>query len=39
MGREIARVLLQKGYGLFLVARSLDTLEAIRSEFRTLASE
>lgn len=38
IGREIAEILLVKGYDLLLVARSLDKLEAIQAEFKTIAS-
>jgi len=38
IGREIAEILLVKGYDLLLVARSLDRLEAIQAEFKTIAS-
>ena len=39
IGREIAEILLVKGYDLLLIARSLDKLEAIQTEFKTIARE
>ena len=39
IGREIAEILLIKGYNLLLVARSLEKLEAIQAEFKTIASK
>jgi len=39
IGREIAEILLVKGYDLLLVARSLEKLEEIRAEFKSIASE
>lgn len=39
IGREIAEILLAKGYDLLLVARSLEKLEAIQAEFNKIASE
>ncbi len=39
IGREIAEILLKRGYDLLLVARSLDKLDAIRADFKTIASE
>ena len=39
IGREIAEILLVKGYDLLLVARSLDKLEEIQAEFQTIACE
>ena len=37
IGREIAEILLVKGYDLLLIARSLDKLEAIQAEFKKIA--
>ena len=39
IGREIAKILLEKSYDLLLVARALEKLEAIRAEFNSVASK
>ena len=39
IGREIAEVLLRKGFNLFLVARSLEKLEQIQADFKKIADE
>ena len=39
IGRYIAEILLAKGYDLLIVARSLDKLEAIQADFKSIASE
>ena len=39
IGREIAEILLVKGYDLLLVARSLGKLEEVREKFKSIASD
>ena len=39
IGREIAEILLMKGYDLLLVARSLGKLEELRKKFKLIASD
>lgn len=39
IGRDIAEILLRKGFHLLLVARSLDNLKAIQTEFKKIAKE
>ena len=39
IGREIAEILLVKGYDLLLVSRSLGKLEEVREKFKSIASD
>ena len=39
IGREIAEILLVKGYDLLLVARSLGKLEEVREKFKSIARD